>query len=72
MSDQFSWKELRNATVEVLRIQKPSINALDGLYLLFVDRMLEAPWVEGCDESVLGRPCVWRKSRRGFPSPTMV
>ena len=58
MSDQFIWKQLRNATVEVLRRQKPSTNALDGLYLPFVDHMLEARWVEGCDESVPGSSCV--------------
>ena len=32
MSDQFSRKQLRNATIVVLRRQKPSTNALDGLY----------------------------------------
>ena len=57
-SDQFSWKQLRNATIEVLRRQKPSTNALDGLYLPFVDRLLEARRIEGCDESVPGRSCV--------------
>ena len=41
-SDQFSRKQLRNATILVLRRQKPSTNALDGLYLPCVDRMLEA------------------------------
>ena len=66
-SDQFSWKQLRNAMIEVLRRQKPSTNALDGLYLPFVDLMLESRWVEGCDESVPGRSCVWRKSRQGLP-----
>ena len=40
--DQFSRKELRNATMVVLRRQKPLTNALDGLYLPFVDHMLEA------------------------------
>ena len=58
MSDQFSRKELRNATILVLRRQKPSTNALDGLYLPCVDRMLEARWVEGCDESLPRRTCV--------------
>ena len=33
-SDQFSRKLLWNATILVLRRQKPSTNALDGLYLL--------------------------------------
>ena len=56
----------------LLRRQKPSTNALDGLYLPCVDRMLEARWVEGCDESLPRRTGVRRKSRRGFPSPTMV
>ena len=51
-SDQFSSKQLRNATKVVLRRQKPLNNALDGLYLLCVDRVLEACWVEGCDESL--------------------
>ena len=32
----------------MLRRQKPSANALDGLYLPCVDRMIEARWVEGC------------------------
>ena len=32
-SDQFSSKQLRNATKVVLRRQKPLTNALDGLYL---------------------------------------
>ena len=31
--------------------QKPLTNALDGLYLQCVDRILEARWVEGCAES---------------------
>ena len=52
ISDQFSWKQLRNATILVLRRQKPSTNALDGLYLPCVDCMLEARWVEGCAESL--------------------
>ena len=56
--DQFSWKQLRNATIVVLRRQKPLTNVLDGLYLLCVDRMLEARWVEGCDESLPRRTCV--------------
>ena len=57
-SDQFSWKQLRNATIEVLRRQKPLTNALDGLYLPCVDRMLEARWVEGCAVSLPRRTCV--------------
>ena len=31
---------------------------LDELYLPCVDRMLEAHWVEGCDESLPRRTCV--------------
>ena len=61
-SDQFSWKQLRKATVLVLRWQKPSTNAMNGLYLLCVNRMLEARWVEGCAESLPRHICVWRKS----------
>ena len=57
-SDKFSWKRLWNATIVVLRRQKPSTDALDGLYLPFVDCMLEARWVEGCDDSVPGHSCV--------------
>ena len=57
-SDQFSRNQLRNATIVVLRRQKPSTNALDGLYLLWMDRMLEARWVECCDESLPRRACV--------------
>ena len=41
-SDQFIWKQLHNATIVVLRRQKLLTNALDGLYLPFVDHMLEA------------------------------
>ena len=41
-SDQFSWKQLQNATILV---QKPSTNVLDELYLPCVGRMLEARWV---------------------------
>ena len=48
MSDQFSRKQLRNATILVLRRQTSSTNILDGLNLLCVDHMLEARWVEGC------------------------
>ena len=57
-SDQFSQKQLRNATILVLRRQKPSTNALDGLYLSYVNRMLEACWVESCAESSPRRKCV--------------
>ena len=35
--------------------QKPLTNALYGLYLPYVDRMLEARLVEGCDEPLPGR-----------------
>ena len=63
-SDQFGWNQLRNAAILVLRIQKPSTNALDGLYFPWVDRMLEACRVEGCAESMPRRACVWRKRRR--------
>ena len=57
-SDQFSRKQLRNVMILVLRRQKPSTNALDGLYLPCADHMLEAHWVEGCDESLLRCACV--------------
>ena len=50
VSNQFSRKQLRNAMILVLRRQKPSTNALDGL-----DCMLEARWVEGCVVSLLRR-----------------
>ena len=67
-SDQFfSWKQLRNVTILVLRRQKPSTNALDGLYLPCVDRMLEARWAEGCAGSLPRRTCVWWKSCQGLP-----
>ena len=66
-SDQFSWKQLRNATIVVLGRQKPSTNALGGLYLPWMDRMLDARWVEGCAVSLLRRTCVWWKSRQGLP-----
>ena len=65
-SEQFSWKQLRNATIVVPRRQKPLTNALNGLYLPCVDRMLEARWFEGCDESLPRRTGVWRKSHRGL------
>ena len=58
MSDQISSKQLQNATIVVLRRQKPSTNALDGLYLPCVDHMLEARWVEACDESLPRLTCV--------------
>ena len=57
-SDQFSRKQLWNATIEVLRRQKPLTNALDGLYLPCVDCMLEARWVEGCAVSMPRHTCV--------------
>ena len=57
-SDQYSRKELRNATILVLRRQKPSTNALNGLYLLCMDCMLDACLVEGCAESLPRRTCV--------------
>ena len=66
-SDQFSRKQLRNAMILVLRRQKPSTNALDGLYLSCVDHMLEARCVEGCAVSLLRRTGVWQKSRWGLP-----
>ena len=57
-SDQFIWKELQNATILVLRRQKPLTNVLDGLFMPYVDRMLEACWVEGCAVSLSRRTCV--------------
>ena len=57
-SNQFSWKQLRKEMILVLRRQKPSTNALDGLHLLCVDRMLEDRRVEGCDVSLLRGTCV--------------
>ena len=57
-SDQFSQKQLRNATILVLRRQKPLTNALDGLYLPSVNGMLEARWVEGCAVSLSRHTCV--------------
>ena len=65
-SDQFSRKQLRNATILVLKRQKPLTNALDGLYLLCVDHMLVARWVEGCDESLPRHTYVLQKSCRGL------
>ena len=53
-----SRKQLPNATILVLRRQKPSTNALGGLYLLCADCVLEACWVEGCDVSLPRRTCV--------------
>ena len=58
MSDHFNRKQLRNATILVLRRQKPSTNVLDGLQLPLVDHMLEACWVEGCGESLPRHKCV--------------
>ena len=57
-SDQFSRKQLQNAMILVLRRQKPLTNALDGLYLPCVDRMLESCWVEGCAVSLPRFICV--------------
>ena len=55
MVDQFSWKQLRNAMILVLRRQKPLTNVLDELYLPCVGRTLEAHWVEECAVSLLRR-----------------
>ena len=66
-SDQFSRKQLRNATIVVLRRQKPLTNALDGLYLRWVDCMLEACWVEGCAVSLVRHTCVGWKCHWGLP-----
>ena len=66
-SDQFIWKQLHNATIVVLRRQKLLTNALDWLYLPCAERMLEARWVEGCDESLLRCTCAWWKSRQCLP-----
>ena len=66
MSDQFSRKQLQNATIVVLRRQKPSTNALDRLYLPCADCMLEARWVEGCAGSLLRCTGVWQKSCCGL------
>ena len=67
VSYQFSRKQLRNATILVLRRQKLSTNALDGLYLPCEDCMLEARWVEGCAVSLSRRTCVWWKSLQRLP-----
>ena len=56
------------ATILVLRRQKPLTNALDGLYLLCMNRILEARWVGGCGVSLPRRTCVWWKSRQELPS----
>ena len=58
MSDQFSQKQLLNATILVLRRQKLLTNALDGLYLPCADHMLEACWVECCPVSLSRHTCV--------------
>ena len=71
-SDQFSRNQLRNAMILVLRRQKPSTNALDGLYLPCVDHMLEACWVERCAVSLRGAHVSDGKVAGSFPSPTMV
>ena len=64
-------KRLRNATIVVLRRQKPLTNALDGLYMPCVDRMLEARCLEGCDESLLRCTymCLMEKSQRASLHP---
>ena len=66
-SDQFSWKLLWNATILVLRRQKPLTNALDWLYLQCVDYMLEACWVESCDVSLPRCTCDSWKSCQWLP-----
>ena len=58
ISDQFSRKQLRKAMILVLRRQNPSTNALDGLYFLCLDCMLEVHWVEGRAVSLPRRACV--------------
>ena len=67
MLDQFTQKPLRIAMILVLRRQKPLTNALDGLYLPYVDCMLEARWVEGSAVSLSRGTCVWWKSCWGPP-----
>ena len=57
-SEKFRQKQLRNATIVVLRRQMPLTNALDGFYLPCVDCMLEACWVEGCVVSLSRHTCV--------------
>ena len=57
-SDQFSRKQLRNATILVMRRQKLLTNALDGLNLPCVECMLGARWVEGCAVSLSRCKCV--------------
>ena len=58
VSEKFSQQQLRNATILVLRRQKSLTNALDGLYMPCVDRMLEARWVKGCAMSLSRCTCV--------------
>ena len=67
-SDQFSRKQLRNAAILALKTQKPSTNALNGLHLPCVDRMLEALGWRLCWVVIAeAYTCVWRKSRRELP-----
>ena len=53
-SEQFSRKQLRNATTLVLRRQKPSIN-MPWMDCICRVRIVETRWVEGCAEESLPR-----------------
>ena len=56
-ANQFSRKQLRNATILVPRKGMLLTNALDGLYFPCVDHMLETGWVEGCAVSLSRHTC---------------
>ena len=51
-SDQFSRKQLHRATTCFLRRQRPWTNALGGLCLPCLNRMLGCRWVDGRDEAL--------------------
>ena len=68
-SDQFSRKQLHRATTCFLRRQRPWTNALGGLCLPCLNRMLGCRWVDGRDEALRWYTSEWRKSRRRLSSP---
>ena len=69
-SDQFRRKQLHRATT--VRRQRPWTNALGGLYLPCLNRMLGCRWVDGRAVALRWYTSEWGKSRRRLSSPEMV
>ena len=67
-SDRFCQKTLHRATT--VRRQRPWTNALGGLHMPCLNRMLGGRWVDGRDEALRWYTSEWGKSRRRLSSPT--